>query len=109
MDAESRIEEARWTDVNPKWINYKKRKPEDFVEVLAYNKNWIDEDFNPTGIRIGFIDGNGDFTSAYWWDYQDCYETISKAICEENSEFYSKHIGNTEPTHWMSMPKLPTE
>lgn len=41
-----------------KWIKYEKQSlPPTGVEVLAYNSKWINEDFNPKGIRVGFRDG----------------------------------------------------
>lgn len=99
---------AEWADKHPYrcWKKYADEKPEEGVEVIAYNKAWINEDFNPNGTRVGFLNGDGEFTSAYWWDYQDCYETISKSRCEDNKEFYSRHIDNTEPEFWMPIPKL---
>ena len=94
-------------DANPKspWIKYKDEKPKVGVEVIAFHPKWIDEDFNPNGTRIGFL-SDGGFTSAFWWDYQDCYETISKMHCESNKDFYRSHIDNTEPEFWMPIPKL---
>lgn len=59
------------------WKKFKEEKPSEGEEVLAYHPSWIDEDFNPRGIRIGFWNGGDDFKSAHWWDYQDCYITIS--------------------------------
>ena len=106
IDAESFIEGAKWADKNQKnpWIKWNDKKPEEGIEVIAYNKNWIDEDFNPNGTRIGFINGDGEFTSAYWWDYQDCYITINSSLCLEDKVFYSNHINNTEPEMWMYIP-----
>lgn len=102
---------VKWADAHPKsrWINFKGTKPEEGIEVLAYNHEWIDEDFNPNGTRVGFVNGDGEFTSAYWWDYQDSYLTINKSICEENKDFYINHIDNTEPEYWMPIPNLPKE
>ena len=76
------IEGAKWADTHPKspWINYKEEKPPFVVEVIAYHHKWVDEDFNPNGTRVGFL-SDEDFISAFWWDYQDCYETISKLHC----------------------------
>ena len=104
------IEGAKWADTHPKspWINYKEEKPPFGVEVIAYHHKWIDEDFNPNGTRIGFLSDEG-FTSAFWWDYQDCYETISKQHCESNKDFYANHIDNIEPEFWCPFPKLPKE
>lgn len=36
------------------WKKFKEEKPPEGEEVLAYHPSWIDEDFNPRGIRIGF-------------------------------------------------------
>lgn len=56
------------------WVCSKQRPlTQDDGEVLAHHPDWIDEDFNPKGIRIGFVGGEGNFISAYWWDYQDTY------------------------------------
>ena len=34
-------------------------------EVIAFNEKWIDEDFNPNGTRVGFMQDDG-FISATW-------------------------------------------
>ena len=88
------------------WINFEEEKPITGEEVLAFNKKWIDEDFNPRGIRVGFLGFDG-FISAFWYDEQDCYETISKLHCESNKDFYKNHIDNTEPEFWFPFPKPP--
>jgi len=95
----------------PVWINYKEQKPPYGEEVLAYHHLWIDEDFNPKGTRIGFrsepvIDKEDDFTSAYWWDYQDCYMTISRAEVKDNPSFDQHHLECIEPEYWMEIPKF---
>ena len=46
-------------------------------EVLGYNKEWVHEDFNPSGTRIGFLSYIG-FISAKWVNDQDCYGTCSE-------------------------------
>ena len=94
--------------LNNMYINYQEQKPPIGVEVIAYHHKWVDEDFNPNGTRIGFLSDDG-FTSAYWWDYQDCYETINKSNCEANEDFYRSHIDNTEPEYWCYIPKPPKE
>ena len=88
-----------------RYINYQEQKPPFGVEVVAYHHKWVDEDFNPTGTRVSFLGGDG-FISAFWWDYQDCYETISKLHCESNKDFYRSHIDNTEPEFWAYLPKF---
>lgn len=67
--------------------------PEFGVEVIAFSPEWIDEDFNPKGIRIGFFDGDGSFVSAKWIDYQDSYT-------EDNTVM---------PTHYMDIPENPVQ
>ena len=91
--------------INHPWINYKEEKPPFGVEVIAYHHKWVDEDFNSNGTRIGFLSDNG-FISAFWWDEQDCYKTISKQHCESNRDFYRSHIDNTEPEFWFPIPKF---
>ena len=88
-----------------RYINYQEQKPPIGVEVIAYHHKWVDEDFNPNGTRIGFLSDDG-FISAFWWDEQDCYETISKQHCESNRDFYRSHIDNTEPEFWFPIPKF---
>lgn len=73
------------------------------LEVLAYHPGWIDEDFNPRGIRIGFWNGGDDFKSAHWWDYQDCYITISHCDCDDNSLFSDRIKNSIEPELWISL------
>lgn len=90
-----------------KWKKYDKDNlPPIGEEVLAYSKKWINEDFNPRGIRVGFQCDYGDFISAYWWDYQDDYIAISKDICEGSPEFFENHMDKTEPEYWIEFPKL---
>lgn len=85
------------------WKEIKVQQPEFGVEVICFNPAWINEDFNPNGTRIGFLNGEGVFTTAHWWDYQDCYMTISKSDCE-GEEFSDEIKNSTEPTHWIPLP-----
>ena len=94
--------------LNNMYINYQEQKPPFGVEVIAYHHKWVDKDFNPKGTRIGFLSDDG-FISAFWYDEQDCYETISKLHCESNKDFYRSHINNTEPEFWTPIPELPKE
>lgn len=92
-------------------------------EVIGYNKAWINEDFNPSGTRIGFLSDVG-FHSAKWNNDQDCYDTP----CEEGDDYIISQIqpDGTEkiwckydngkavegylpnmPTHFMLIPKTP--
>lgn len=64
---------------------------QDKGEVIAFHPSWIDPDFNPDGIRIGFINGEGKFWSAEWNDYQDTYQNNQEVM----------------PTHYMRKPQPP--
>ena len=92
-------------------------------EVIGYNKEWVEEDFNPSGTRIGFLSDIG-FISAKWVNDQDCYTTCSeegddykifeilpdgtrKTWCKyENGEAVEGYLPNM-PTHFMLIPKTP--
>lgn len=92
-------------------------------EVIGYNKEWVHEDFNPSGTRIGFLSDVG-FHSAKWNNDQDCcdtpceegddYETFQiqpdgtkKTWCKyENGEAVEGYLPNM-PTHFMLIPKTP--
>lgn len=88
------------------WKKYKQEKPPIGEDVLAYHPDWINEDFNPRGIRIGFSLDDGDFVSAHWWDYQDCYMTISHSNCDDNTSFSDKIKSCIEPELWISLNYL---
>ena len=92
-------------------------------EVIGYNKEWVHEDFNPSGTRVGFLNDIG-FISAKWVDDQDCYTTcseegddytISQILPDgtrktwrkyENGEAVEGYLPNM-PTHFMLIPKTP--
>jgi hypothetical protein len=94
--------------LQPKWIEIKSEDdlPPISEEVLFFNKEWINEDFNPRGIRVGFRTDE-DFISAHWWDYQDTYMNISHSDCDNNDEFSQEIRDNIEPTHWKSLGQSP--
>lgn len=79
------------------WIEYGKPFPPLGIEVLAFSPGWIDEDFNPRGIRIGFQNEmeseEGTFVSAEWLDYHDSYMT--------------RDGEKDKPTLWMPLPASP--
>jgi hypothetical protein len=77
------------------WIRFDAIKPRIGVEVLAFSKKFIHPDYNPKGIRIGFLneDDNGPFISAYYNNSQDCYKT-----CEDIEPELWSYITNFEPS-----------
>lgn len=94
----------------PKWIKYREQKPPMGIEVLAYHPDWVSEDFNPTGTRIGFQDlsdgDDGDFVSAHYWSDQDCYMTISHGECTDNPAFSEEIKESIAPELWASLEQL---
>ena len=89
-----------------KWHKFSEELPPEGVEVIAYNMKWVDKDYNKNGVRVGFLN-DGEFVSAFYWDYQDDYIAISKNRCEDNEDFFERHIDNTEPEYWLEMPLNP--
>ena len=106
------------------WIKIDAEHPLPFgQEVIGYNKEWVHEDFNPSGTRIGFLSGTG-FISAKWNNDQDFYSTCSeegddytvsqilpdgtrKTWCKyENGEAVEGYLPNM-PTHFMLIPETP--
>lgn len=88
-----------------KWRRYSEQKPPIGEEVIAYHPDWVDEDDNPKGIRIGW-QGDDDFTSAHWWSHQDCYMTISHFECDDNPAFSEKTKYCIEPELWIPLAYL---
>jgi hypothetical protein len=64
-------------------------------EVLGYSPKWVDEDYNPEGVRICFINDEGVWSSARWDNEQDRYET---------EPWDSMEIFDNRPTHVMPKP-----
>ena len=70
------------------WISVKEKDSPHGIPVLLWSKEWVDEDFNPTGVREGhFVEGEG-YTSCGWDACQDVFTT------EENSypSMWSKKV-----------------
>lgn len=66
------------------WIKIDKKHPLlKLEEVLAYNKEWVEADFNPKGVRIGYLTDEGNFISAKYEPDGEYY--ISK--CEEGDDY----------------------
>ena len=89
-----------------KWHKFSEELPPEGVEVIAYNMKWVDKDYNKNGVRVGFLN-DGEFVSAFYWDYQDDYIAISADRCKDNEKFFERHIDNTEPEYWLEMPLNP--
>lgn len=85
------------------WLEVTDLKPSiEDMEVLGYNPKWIDEDFNPKGIRVCFRSTtleNGDgFFHARWNNDQDAWDTLAT---HPEDVYYSTDDDNVAPTHYM--------
>ena len=87
------------------WKKYEEEKPPEGEEVLAFHSQWIDEDHNPNGTRVGFETDAG-FISAHWWSYHDCYMTISHDECDDNQEYGDNIKNSIDPELWISLNLL---
>ena len=83
-----------------KWISVEDELPEGDsiknpreIEVIGFNKSWIDPDFNPLGQRsCTYFDGG--WISAKWNACHDCYISV-----EEDTN------RDAIPTHWQPSPE----
>lgn len=76
------------------------------IEVLGFNKEWIDEDFNPNGSRVCWRDEEGVWTSACWCNTMDSWQTLKSN--SDNTEYSPYNDNNADaPTHFMYKPKPP--
>jgi hypothetical protein len=80
-----------------KWKSIKNNPPIIGIEVIGYNKKWIDEDFNPNGTRQCVLDDMG-WMIARWNASNDCWTTDYTSDDDCKSE---------PPTHWISIPNSP--
>lgn len=80
------------TELKVKWNKSEEYLPEQGVEVIGFHPDWIDEDFNPQGVRVCFINDDGNWWQAWWVDYQDSYET---------------YITESGPSYWVPKPNKP--
>jgi len=87
------------------WISVSERIPDQGIEVLLFSDKWIDEDFNPNGTRIGYLDGIAEWVSAYWCNYHDEYHT--RTSVEDDSMFAEVKAIYQIPTHWMPIKTNP--
>lgn len=94
------------------WHKLEDEKPKEGAWIIGFHHDWIDGDFNPEGIRIGFLQDNlasddcpYDFVSAHWWDYRDDFITISKSRIEGNEDCFSEKIKRSIiPEYWIEVP-----
>lgn len=90
------------------WYKVSEKTPEMGVEIIGYNQDWVDEDFNPNGTRVCFYDDTG-WYSAKWSNDSDSYSTVGcmrSGCSEDNCEFINICNSKNGPTHWIPMPKM---
>lgn len=95
-----------WIEPNPdtsilKWEDAVTNPPPPLTVVLGYNEKWIDEDFEPEGIRECFMSDDGEWNSAVWDNDQDNWHNESTW-----GDKGHPWVG-VAPTHWMQRPKAP--
>lgn len=80
------------------------------TEVLGYAKEWIDEDYNPEGTRICFMEDDGYWITGVFCNVCDEYHTTMSGdlIGDGITPCSMDDDGNeVPPTHWIEKPKPP--
>lgn len=97
-DAERAIDIAlKGMCIKRKWIKIDKKHPlPKFEEVLGFNKEWIETDFNPKGVRIGYLTDEGNFISAKY--EPDGEDYISKYEEGDDYQFFQIMEDGTKKT-----------
>ena len=86
FDLAAQVEDMRWRPIADKGAPHG-------IPVLLWKEEWVDEDFNPTGVRFGhFIEGEG-YTSCGWNACQDTFTTEDESY----------------PTLWSYLPQPPVK
>lgn len=70
--------------------------PEQGQEVIGYNPEWADEDFNPDGVCLCFYN---EFHDEPYWSRSEWDNELDTWDCIEGEK--------AAPTHWMHKPKKP--
>lgn len=65
------------------WSPVSLANPPHGVPVWLWSKEWIDEDFNPTGVREGHYIEDLGYISCGWDPCQDCFTTIENSKPEK--------------------------
>ena len=77
-----------------RWIPCSERLPDGIPVVIGFNPDWIDDDFNPKGVRECALYGDGtEWMTARWCDLHD--------------QWHTTYEHEAEPTHWMEYPEPP--
>ena len=93
------------------WKLVKDTLPNNGVEVLGYNKSWIDEDVNPDGICVCYLQEED---PSYWIVAQYCmscdnwHTNYSEEVKEVLGSDWAK-MYVAAPTHWKEKPQKPVD
>ena len=79
--------------------------PEVGLEVLGFSQEWIDEDSNPEGVCVCFLDGEGDWYIAQWCLTHDEWHTHYTGYTQEELDEKSYALRNP-PQRWTYKPKM---
>lgn len=74
-----------------KWIRVDADMPPEQTEVFGYSKKWVDEDYNPEGVRTCF------YNDGFWFS----------PVWNNSADEYINDGFNSKPTHWMPLPEPP--
>lgn len=97
------IDEIVRRDVESCQSDWFKIDKEIFMQPKNKNKIFI-LGTRKTGCDLIILGGtNCDEGRAHWWDYQDCYITISHCDCDDNSLFSDRIKNSIEPELWISL------
>jgi hypothetical protein len=77
-----------------------KGEPEDSYPCLLWHQDWIDPDFNPTGVRQGFWGPHPDDPD------QECWIVARWNPCHD---VWETERAEPQPSHWRPMPAPPTD
>lgn len=87
------------------WFNPDIIMPEEGEEVLGYNKEWIDEDFNPDGICVCYATNEGYWDVAKWCGLHYEWHTRPTGAGQWEEDKYEMALA--APTHWRYKPEPP--
>ena len=73
-----------------------------FYDFLA-KRNERREAFGGRKFDVVLDNGEVEKCEGQWWDYQDCYITISHCDCDDNSLFSDRIKNSIEPELWISL------
>jgi hypothetical protein len=90
------------------WIRVEDRQPDIGIEVIGFNEDWANADFNPNGTRLCWINESplpeGYWVIVKWCNYHDEYHT---GYCKNHPFGEEQQYVYPAPTHWQHKPVKP--